>query len=177
MSHKTYSVVGKRLPMLEGPGKATGRATYTHDVGLAGMLHAKILRSPHPHAKVLHVDLAPAKRLAGVRAAVSGKDFPDAIWGTRLEDRPVYAVDRVRFVGEPVAGVAAVDEDAALEALSLIRVEYEELPAVFDIEEAMAPDAPLLHPDLGEYEYQRNIFNPVPGTNLCNHFEFSRGDV
>ena len=76
-----------------------------------------------------------------------------------------------------MAGVAAVDEDAALEALSLIRVEYEELPAVFDIEEAMAPDAPLLHPDLGEYECQRNIFNPVPGTNLCNHFEFSRGDV
>ncbi|MDP6619710.1 MAG: hypothetical protein QGG90_09815, partial [Nitrospinota bacterium] len=85
-------------------------AAYGPDVTAPRMLHAKILRSPHPHAKVLHVDLAPAKRLAGVRAAVSGKDFPDAIWGTRLEDRPVYAVDRVRFVGEPVAGVAAVDE-------------------------------------------------------------------
>ncbi len=169
--------IGVNYERSDGYEKATGMAAYGPDVTAPRMLHAKILRSPHPHAKVLHVDLEPAKRLAGVRAAVSGQDFPDAMWGTRLEDRPVYAVDRVRFVGEPVAAVAAIDEDAALEALSLIRVEYEELPAVFDIEEAMASDAPLLHPDLGEYEYQRNIFNPVPGTNICNHFEFSLGNV
>lgn len=157
--------------------KATGLAAYGTDVALPGMLHAKILRSSHPHAKILHVDVDRARRMPGVRAVVTGRDFADARWGNHMADQPVYAVERVRYVGEAVAGVAAVDEDAALEALDLIGVEYEELPPVFDAIAAMSPDAPLLHPDLDRYERNRKLFSPIPGTNVCNHFRLRRGDV
>ena len=169
--------IGAAYERDDGNEKATGLALYGPDVVAPRMIYAKILRSPHPHAKILHLNADRAKRVHGVRAVVSGSDFPNARWGTRLEDRPIYAVDRVRFVGEPVAGVAAVDEDTAQEALSLIQVEYEELPAVFDMEKSAAPEASLIHPDLGNYKHQSRIFNPIPGTNICNRFEFSLGDI
>ena len=107
---------------------------------------------------------------------VTGKDHPNSNRGTHLADQPIYAVDRVRFVGEAGAGVAAVDEGTGLEALELSRVEYEELSPLFDPEEAMAAEAPLLHPNMEEYHCYQDLFFPVPGTNICNQFRLRRGD-
>jgi len=127
--------------------KVTGEAKFTNDLTLPGMLFGKILRSPHPHARILNVDTARACRLPGVRAVVTGKDTLGIKYGTiePFMDELGLAVDKVRYIGDEVAAVAAVDEDTALEALDLIQVEYEPLPAVFTPEEAMQPGAPRLH--------------------------------
>ncbi len=143
--------VGKPVPRKDGPDKATGRAHYTVDIALPGMLCGKILRSPHPHAKILGIDTSKAERLPGVKAIVTAKDSLKIKHG--FVETPRYpadqypiAVDRVRYVGEEIAGVAAIDEPTAEEALRLIEVEYEQLPAVFDVEAAMGLDAPEVHP-------------------------------
>jgi CO/xanthine dehydrogenase Mo-binding subunit len=143
--------VGKRIPRIDGPLKVTGEAKYTVDIAMPGMLVAAILRSPLPHARILNVDVSKALRMPGVKAIISGKDA----WGIRHgfvetprypADQYVLANDRVRYLGEEVGAVAAVDEDTAMAALDAIVVEYEELPAVFDIFEAMKPGAPEIHP-------------------------------
>ena len=144
-----YSVVGKRLPRIDGVAKATGEARFTVDLNLPRMLHGGIARSPVPHARLLNVDFSRAARLPGVRAVITGQDFGGKKYGylpdPRLIDDTPLAVGKVRHVGEGVAAVAAVDEDTLQEALALIKADYEELPAVFDPEEAMAPGAPLVH--------------------------------
>ena len=114
---------------------------------MPGMLHGKLLRSPHPHARIVRIDTSRAAALPGVRAVVTGKDFPGIKYGNLPQTRDYLplAIDTVRYIGEEVAAVAAIDEDTAEEALDLIEVEYEPLPAVFDPEEAMRPGAPLLH--------------------------------
>lgn len=146
---ESYSVIGKRLPRIDALAKATGEAKYTDDLTLPRMLIGKLLRSPLPHAKILHIDISRAKRLVGVKAVITGKDTPKRKYGSIMKesymDRYPLAIDKVRFVGEEVAAVAAVDEDTAWEALDLIQVDYEELPAVFEIEEAMKPEAPSVH--------------------------------
>jgi len=141
------SAIGSRVPALDGVAKVTGAAKFTNDLSLPGMLVGKILRSPHPHARILSVDTTQASRVAGVRAVVSGKDTLGIKYGTidPFMDELGLAVDKVRYIGDEVAAVAAVDEDTALEALKLIRVEYELLPAVFSPEESMQPGAPRLH--------------------------------
>ena len=118
--------VGKSVPRKDGPLKATGRAEYTVDISLPGMLVGKVLRSPHPHARILNVDTSRAERLPGVKAVVSARDSLKIKHG--FVETPRYpadqypiAVDRVRHVGEEIAGVAAVDEETAFEALSLIQ--------------------------------------------------------
>lgn len=147
----TY-MIGKRIPRIDGPQKATGEARYTVDIHLPDMLHAKILRSPLPHARIVSIDKSRAEKIKGVKAIITGKDA----WGIRhgFVETPRYpadqyclANDRVRYIGEEVAAVAAIDEDTAIEALDAIKVEYEELPSVFDIFEAIKPDAPEIHPD------------------------------
>ena len=145
------SYVGKSVTRKDGPTKVTGRAEYTVDVSLPGMLHGKVLRSPHPHARILSIDTKAAERLRGVKAVVTAKDSLNIKHG--FVDTPRYpadqfpiAVDKVCHVGEEIAGVAAIDEATAEEALSLIKVEYELLPAVFTPEEAMKLDAPEIHP-------------------------------
>ncbi|MBI4318114.1 MAG: molybdopterin-dependent oxidoreductase [Chloroflexi bacterium] len=145
-----YSVVGKGLPRLDGADKATGAAMYTVDVTLPGMLHAKILRSPHPHARIRGIDTSAAERLRGVKAVITGKDTANMRYA--FVDTPRYpadqyplAQDKVRYIGDEVAAVAAVDEDTAIEGLSLIKVDYEVLPAVFTSEEALKPGAPIIH--------------------------------
>lgn len=150
---KEYAVVGKRLPHLEGVSKATGEAPYANDLVLPRMLWGKILRSPLPHARILNIDTSRAERLPGVKAVVTGKDTPGRSYGVfaRTSDQYPLAMEKVRYIGDEVAAVAAVDEDVAEEALSLIKVDYEELPAVFDPEEAMQPGAPLIH------QVERNI--------------------
>ena len=145
-----YSVVGKSIPRLDGRVKATGEAKFAVDVVLPGMLYGKILRSPYPHAKIVNIDTSKAEALPGVKAVISGKDTGVVRFG--FIDTPRYpveqcplAVDKVRYIGEDVAAVAAINEDIAEEALGLIKVDYEELPAVFDPEEAMKDGAPKIH--------------------------------
>lgn len=145
-----YSVVGKPVPRIDGIAKATGQAKYTFDLVLPGMLYGKILRSPHPHARILHIDTSRAERLPGVKAVITARDTLGKPYGNwrrfpELMDEYTLAVDKVRYIGEQVAALAAVDEDTAEEALDLIEVEYEPLPAVFDPREAMKDGAPLIH--------------------------------
>lgn len=168
--------VGEDKPRVDAVPKVTGAAQYADDVQFGpGLLHARILRSPHPHARLKHFDASAALALPGVKAVVSGEHTPGFI-GLYLQDRHIFCRDRVRYVGDPVAGVVASDEDTAERALALIRVEYEPLPAVFDPEYGASPAAPLLHPDLGQYEVANFIF-PRPGTNISNHFKIRRGEV
>jgi 4-hydroxybenzoyl-CoA reductase alpha subunit len=145
------SFVGKSVPRKDGVEKATGRALYTVDMVLPGMLWGKILRSPYPHARILNIDTSRAENLPGVKAVITGKDTLGIKHG--FVETPRYppdqyplAMDRVRYIGEEVAAVAAIDEYVAEEALNLIQVDYEELPGVFDPEEAMKPEAPEIHP-------------------------------
>lgn len=170
--------------MLDAEERVTGRIGYTLNVELPGMLVGKILRSPVPHARILNVDGARAERLAGVAAVLTRADFGPAtgyagIYGRVFRDQSVVAFDKVRFVGEPVAAVAALNEDGAEEALSLISVEYEELPAVFDEEAALKPGAPLVHDPRPERQPMfRNLIQDVPGgSNVCSHFKLRRGDI
>jgi len=142
-----YAIIGKPIPKKDGWVKATGEAKYGVDLSLPGMLYGKLLRSPHAHAKISHIDTSRAEKLPGIRAVITGRDFPGIKYGNMPQTRDYLplAIDKVRYIGEEVAAVAAIDEDVAEEALELIRVEYELLPAVFDPEEAMRPGAPQLH--------------------------------
>ncbi len=145
---KTRQVTGRDEPRADAHAKVTGTAVYTTDIVRPGMLHAKVLRSPHAHARVVAVDAAAARELDGVAAVLTGADVRHLRpYGTLVKDQPVVAVDTVRYVGDVVAAVAAVDERTAFAALDLIRVEYEPLPAVFDVEAATARDAPLIFPE------------------------------
>ncbi len=169
-------IVGMSVPRIDALDKVTGATKYVDDLQFGpNLLHAKLKRSPLPHARIVHIDTSKAKALPGVKAVVTGKDAPYYI-GLYLLDRTIYAVDRVRFVGEPLAGVAAVSEEIAQKAVELIEVGYEELPGLFDPEEAIKPDAPLIHEKLGQYECAPFIW-PVPGTNISNHFKIRKGDV
>ncbi len=145
-----YSFVGKPTPRLDGAEKATGRAVYVSDLELPGMLYAKILRSPLPHARIVSIDVSEAQALPGVKAVITGRDTLGVRYGfvdtpSLPADEPPLAEDKVRYVGEPIAAVAAVSEEIAERALRLIKVKYEELPAVFDAEEAMKEGAPKIH--------------------------------
>ncbi|MBI3078383.1 MAG: xanthine dehydrogenase family protein molybdopterin-binding subunit [Deltaproteobacteria bacterium] len=167
--------IGKSVSRLDAWEKAVGTAVFGIDVKLPGMLHGRVLRSPHPHARIRHIDVTRARKLAGVALVLTGKDL-GLIHGESIKDEPFLAIDKVRYVGEPVVAVAAVDGETCEEALDLVEVEYEPLPAVFDPEAAMQPDAPLLHERLDQYEVM-GIVTPVPGTNIANHFKIRWGDV
>jgi 4-hydroxybenzoyl-CoA reductase subunit alpha len=163
-----YSVIGTRVHRVDGPEKVTGSAKYTFDMVLPNMLYGRILRSPHPHAKILNIDTSQAEKLMGVKAVVTGKDtlgHKQGIWRRfpELCDEEILCRTKVRYIGDPVAAVAAVDEDTAEEALDLIEVEYEPLPAVFDPLEAIKEDAPQIHEGV-----ELNI-------NVTRHIEW--GDV
>jgi CO/xanthine dehydrogenase Mo-binding subunit len=147
----TFGVIGKSIPRIEGPSKVTGAAQFAADIELTGLLWGKVLRSPLAHARIVSIDLGPALELRGVVAAVSGQDVPDARTGKNIKDMPVLCSDVARFIGDPVAAVAAESSEIADEALSLIEVEYDELPSVTDPRQAMQPDAPVLHPDYRSY--------------------------
>ncbi|MGH8070778.1 MAG: xanthine dehydrogenase family protein molybdopterin-binding subunit [Candidatus Entotheonellia bacterium] len=172
----TYNAVGKPIGRVEGPAKVTGTATYSADIRLPGMIWGKALRSPLPHARIVRIDTSAAERLSGVLAVLTAKDLPDLLTGRRVYDMPVLANDRVRFVGEKVALVAAENADLAEEALAQIEVEYEELPAVFDAQEAMKADAPVLHPHYRLYPHApAKYFSDLP--NVHSHVTWQLGDV
>src|SRR5262245_58425893 len=120
-----FRVLGRALQREDGWGKVTGQARFTADVIRPGMLWGKILRSPLPHARIVNIDTSRARHLAGVKAVITARDVSSRLTGRTLADLPILAVDRVRFVGDKVAAVAAVDKDKAEEALALIDVEYE----------------------------------------------------
>ena len=173
---KLPTPVGESKPRLDVMEKVTGAAIYTDDIQFGpGLLHARLKRSPHPHALIKSIDVSKAEKLPGVKVVVTGEDFPNRI-GLYLVDKHIFARDRVRFVGEPVAGVAATTEEIAEKAIDLIEVEYELLEPVFDPEFGASKEAPLIHPDLGEYQVPNFIF-PKPGTNIANHFKVRKGDV
>jgi 4-hydroxybenzoyl-CoA reductase subunit alpha len=148
------TLIGKRIPRIGSVDKALGRAKYTGDIVLPGMLYGKCLRSPYPHAKILNIDTSKAEKVIGVKAVVTGKtDTPrdskgrPGIFGIipHTRDHVLLPIDKVRYVGEEVAAVAAIDEDTAEEAIELIDVDFEPLPFVLTTEEAMKEGAPLIH--------------------------------
>lgn len=161
-----YSVVGKRVPRTDSIQKVRGEAKFTADLSLTGMLFGKVLRSPHPHARILNIDSSRAEKLVGVKAVIYGKrDALPYAWGVfpYTRDYQLFPIDRVRYIGQEVAAAAALDEDIAQEALELIKVDYEPLPAVFDPEEAMKEGALLIHDD-------------KPG-NICVHIKVDEGEI
>jgi CO/xanthine dehydrogenase Mo-binding subunit len=173
---KVPSPIGESKPRIDADVKVTGAALFADDIQFgAGLLYARIKRSPHPHARIQSIDASKAKALPGVKAVVTGEDFPGYI-GLYLRDRHIFCREFVRYVGDPVAGVAAVSQEIAEKALELIEVEYELLEPAFDPEFSVSPEAPLIHPNLGEYEVANFIF-PEPGTNISNHFKIRKGDA
>ena len=157
-----FAVIGKRVPRIDGREKVMGEAKYAADYSLPGMLWCKVARSPFAHARIVRIDTSRAERLPGVKAVITGKDFGGWTWGfmATTRDEPPLAVDKVRYLYEGVAAVAAVDEDTAEEACDLIEVEYEELPGLFDPEEGLKAGAPVIHayrPNNVSVEYHWNF--------------------
>jgi 4-hydroxybenzoyl-CoA reductase subunit alpha len=147
MSDARYQVLGGRGPRVDAPEKVTGRALYADDLRRPGMLHAAILHSPVAHARILHLDTSRAERLPGVKAVLCARNTPELYYGVSPAryDEQVFCHDRARYLGDELAAVAAVDRETALEAVSLIRLELEELEPVLEVERALAPDCPQVH--------------------------------
>ncbi len=171
-----YKVVGKRVPRVDAVDKVTGRSLFGADVRLPGMLYGRILYSDRPHARILKIDTSRAERLPGVRAVITGKDVPDARFGSIVQDERILAGEKVFFIGDRVAAVAADTPEIAERALALIKVEYQDLPALLDPEDAMAPGAPLIHE--GWETYGRGSFRTISERkgNICGHTELILGD-
>src|SRR5689334_9886006 len=172
-----FNVVGLAIPRTEGAEKVSGRTIYTADVNLPGTLWAKIVRSPHPHARIRNIDVSEASRLPGVKAIITGRDIPNCYIGKQIRDMPVLCADVVRFVGDRVAAIAAETRDAAEEAAELMRVDYEELPAIFDPVQAMAPDAPLLHTNVASYDGAPADKLALDVHNGLTRLSWRKGDV
>ncbi len=170
---------------LDYEAKVTGRAQYLADMKLPGICHGKILRSPLPHAKILRIDASEALKIPGVVAVLTRDDIVkdegiDPYYGPVFKDQTIVAVDKVHHVGDPVAAVAALEADAAEEALLRIDVQYEELPAVLDVHQALKKGAPLVHesvriPESGFADLTE--LRPIEGTNICTHFKLRKGDI
>ena len=181
---KEYKVVGTRPIRHDGVDKVTGRALYGADFQAAGLLHGRVLRSPHAHARIKSIDTNRAEAYPGVKAVVTAKDFPqvgDSIadlgeGAVRLKDLQdnVLAGEKALYKGHQVAAVAAINAHIAEEALELIDVEYDVLPPVVDVREAMKSDAPLLHEDLRTDEMGKESENP---SNVASHFQHKKGNL
>ncbi len=173
---RKHSIIGTSPQRIEGRAKVTGAATYVDDMQFGpNLLHGMLKHSPIPHGTITRIDISRAKALPGVRVVVTGQDFP-GYTGLYLKDRRIFALDRVRYVGDTIAAVAADTPEIAQRAIELIEVEYEPLPGVFDPEFGASPEAPLIHPDLANYEAVPFIF-PQPGTNISNWFKVRKGDM
>jgi CO/xanthine dehydrogenase Mo-binding subunit len=171
-----FQVIGQPVPKVEGVDKVTGRARFAADYTLPGTLWATSLHSSVPHARIVSVDTSRAQTIPGVRAILTGADFPGVLHGRVLRDMPLLCGERVRFVGDIIAVVAADTVEAAEEAAAAIDVEYDELPAIFDPLAAIEPGAPLLHPDARSYKgFPKGVPTDVP--NLCSYRVWEHGDV
>jgi CO/xanthine dehydrogenase Mo-binding subunit len=167
-------VVGKSVARVDGHAKVTGATKYSTDFYLRGMLHAKILFSDRPRARIVSIDTSRAEALPGVKAVVTGADVPDHRYGLYIHDRTILAKGEVRYVGDHVAAVAATSELIAAEAVALVDVVYKDLPALFDTDAALAEDAPPLHPHLDDYSAAHPYLR---GGNVGMHTDLERGDV
>ncbi|MGA8855610.1 MAG: xanthine dehydrogenase family protein molybdopterin-binding subunit [Candidatus Bathyarchaeia archaeon] len=167
--------IGKSIPQYDSYLKVTGTATYAFDIELAGMLYAKLVTSPHAHARIVKVDTSKAQSVPGVVAVATGAEFPYRL-GIYVGDRDVLAVDKVRWVGHPVAAVIAESLEAAERGIDQVEVEYEPLPGIFDPDDALKPNAPIIHERMSEYRVSP-AFKPIPGTNIANQFKLVRGDA
>lgn len=165
---RDHDIVGRGMPRYDAPDKVTGRATYTADLRLPGMIHGRILGSPIAHGLIRRVDVSRARALPGVLDVITAAEVPDTWYGVSpaREDEQIFATDRVRYVGDEIAAVAAVDEETAERAIGLIELEFDPLPAVFDPEAALAPGAPVIHPE-----------NPRYAGNINTRVDWDFGDV
>ena len=176
MTVKEHKYVGKGPARIDSIEKVAGEATYVGDMVLPGMLYAKVKASPHASARIKSIDTSKALALPGVRAVVTGEELDYRV-GLYVVDKYILAKGFVRYQGEGVAAVAADTEEIARAALDLIEVDYEVLPPVLDVKSALEPDAPLVHPDLGDYEYIEAVFSPQPGTNIVHNQKIRKGDI
>jgi CO/xanthine dehydrogenase Mo-binding subunit len=177
--------IGKTFRRLDYETKVTGRAQYLADMSVPGMCHGKILRSPYPHARIIRIDTSKAQKVPGVMAVLTRDDILhdegiEPYYGPVFKDQTIVAVEKVRHVGDPVAAVAALTVDAAEEALKLIEVDYEELPAVLNVHDAIRQNPILVHekvriPESGFADLAE--LKPIDGTNICTHFRLNRGDI
>ena len=174
MATRELHVVGKSLPRFDASGKVTGSAVYAADFALPGMLVGKVFRSTQAHARIVRLDVTHARALPGVRAVIGAADVPEVRYGGGLKDETIFAAGKVRYVGQPVAAVAATTPEAAEAALAAIEVVYEPLPAVLDLEAALAPGAPLVHE-----EWQSYTAIPIlhRDGNVCNRARIVVGDI
>ncbi len=170
------STVGHGVDRIDTVEKLTGAAYYTGDLRFPGMLYGKVKRSPHAKARIAHIDTSRARALPGVHAVLTGDDL-DVRVGLYLVDKYVLAKEVVRHFGEAVAAVAAESPEIAQKAVDLIDVDYEPMTPVLDPAEAIQNGAPLVHPDLGSYDYVKAVFSPVGGTNIANLSKYRKGDV
>ncbi len=168
--------VGDDVQRVDDAAKLTGGAMYASDLVFAGMLYAQVKKSPHARAKILAINTSKAKNLPGVHAVLTGKELDYRI-GLYVVDKDVLAKDVVRHFGEAVAAVAAESLDIACRAVDLIDVEYEVLPPVLNQLDALDENSPLVHPDLGSYDYVKASFSPQPGTNIPNLTKIRKGDI
>lgn len=174
LEHIAGVAVGKSTPKLENREKVTGRAEYIDDLYRPNMVYAAILGSPHAHARILSYDVSAALAAPGVVGVITGDDVPDGRMGAFIKDEHALAKGKVLYLGEPVAALAAETLAQARAAVRMIRVEYEELPAVLSPEEGLAPDAPILHEALDDYV---KVFDAGSTGNLCSRTELAEGDV
>jgi CO/xanthine dehydrogenase Mo-binding subunit len=177
---RRFKVIGKPHSRLDGPDTVTGHAAYTVDVVLPSMLHAKLFRSSVPHAKIKRLDASRACALTGVAAVLTAGDVPRRRFGFTVQDEEICAGEKVRYVGDVIAAVAAVDEETAEHAIDLIDCDYEELPAAFSPDEALKENAPLVHDKLSSYRLNSALardWHPVPGTNIAHQTVFTKGDI
>ena len=175
-----FRVVGKPLPRLDGGETVSGRAAYTVDVLLPGMLHAKLFRSSLPHAKIRRLDVSRARRLTGVAAVLTAADVPRERFGFTVQDEEILASLKVRYIGDVMAAVAAEDEETAEAALSLIDCDYDALPAALSPAEALRENATLIHENLDSYRLNGMLarsWHPVAGTNIAHQAVYSRGNI
>ena len=174
-------IVGTNAARVDGVEKVTGHAKFTGDLNLPELLEAKVLRSPLPHAVLESIDTSKAEKLPGVIAVLTRADVTDIdpFYGNCLRDRPLVALEKVRFVGEPVAAAAAESALVAEEALSLIEVRYRELPPVATIDAARAEHAPLVHEDIASVGEFHEVAGLAADTrpNVCHHERYEQGDV
>ncbi|HKF78028.1 MAG TPA: xanthine dehydrogenase family protein molybdopterin-binding subunit [Candidatus Dormibacteraeota bacterium] len=177
-------MIGGRVPKLDAVDKVTGGMRYVADLDIPGLLVGKLVGSTVAHARIVSIDTSEAERLPGVRAVITGRDMPESRYGQLISDQPFLPVDKVRYYGEPVVAIAAVDEPTAEQAARLVGVEYDELPALADADRALAPDAALVHEEASTYdavpmtrESPIPLRPPEPGTNLLFELTLNAGDV
>ncbi|OGQ51082.1 MAG: hypothetical protein A3I10_06535 [Deltaproteobacteria bacterium RIFCSPLOWO2_02_FULL_57_26] len=179
-----YAVVGHSVYRKDAVQKATGQVLHVGNIEMPGMLHVAVLRSPYPHARITGIDKARAQALAGVAAVLTGADVAampgvDPCFGPAFRDQPILAIDRVLHIGDPVVAVAALDRRLAEDALQLVDIDYEPLPPILDVLEAVKPEAPVLHPKLRPAGTFADLAHVRAGqsSNVCYHFKLRKGDV